>query len=154
MVPGVPGPCRGSLLIILSEALWLKQSVLFMVSPTICKGNHLLDICTWARVPLGGCEGVLPFVRGLGCHLSGAHPGWWQVQGMRTVTLIPGGPPWVAASWVCSCIHLSCLHVDPGLIKRKEESFPLLLDREAPERKRWAPTRGQLGAGSELGLWG
>lgn len=42
----------------------------------------------------------------------------------------------------------------PRAYKRKEDSFPLLLDREAPERKRWAPTRGQLGAGSELGLWG
>lgn len=31
----------------------------------------------------------------------------------------------MAASWVCSCTHLSCLHVDPGLIKRKEDSFPL-----------------------------
>ena len=113
MARGVPGPCRGSPLVTLSDALWLKQCLIFTVSPTIFKGNHLLDICTWARVPLRGCKGVLPFVRGLGClHLSGAYPGWWEVQGMRMVTLYPGGPPWEAASWVCSCIHLSCLHVD------------------------------------------
>lgn len=85
MVQGVPGPWMCSLLI-LSDVVWYKLHVFFTVPPTCCRGKHLLDICTWARAPVRGCDGVLPVVRGLGClHLSSAYPGWWQVQGTRIV---------------------------------------------------------------------
>ena len=152
---GVPGPCRGSPLITLSDALWLKQCLIFTVSPTIFKGNHLLDICTWARVPLRGCKGILPFegpgvppslwrlpwLVGSSGNENGHIVSWWPALGGSVLGLL-----------LHSFILPACRH--PGLIKRKQESVPLLLDRDTPERKRWAPTCGQWGAGSEQGVRG
>lgn len=136
MVQGVPGPWMCSLLI-LFDVVWYKLHVFFTVPPTCCRGKHLLDICTWARAPVRGCDGVLPVVRGLGClHLSSTYPGWWQVQGTRivmfSVLLAPldGG---ARGPLLHSLILLA--HRDPGLVKRNKDSFSLPPERKAPGRK-------------------
>lgn len=119
-----------SLFVLLSDVVWQLRCVLFMVSPTLCKGQSLLGTCT-STEPVRAYDCVFSVVRGLRClHLFSAYPGRWEEWSSHNNNCNgerPCGLPWISASEDCACTHSFSWRADiQGLQRERSTLFSTL----------------------------